>query len=75
MAHNFGMAGAPKYSFKIVPTADDPDKFRLMILEDGHWIDSPLEPFDSRAAAEAAGRRDVDRRAAAWIFGGGDAEG
>jgi len=68
------MPNVPVYSFKIVPTADDPDKFRLMILEDGHWIDSPLEPFDSRAEAEAAGREDIDKRTAATIFGTGEPE-
>jgi hypothetical protein len=64
------MSGEHPYSYKIVPTADDPDKFRLFLLEDGHWVDSPLEAYDSRAEAEEAGRRAVDRLAAGWIFAG-----
>jgi hypothetical protein len=63
------------YSCKIVPTAEDPSKFRLFLLEDGHWIGSPLEPYDSRAEAEEAGRREVDNLAAAWIFGRESSEG
>ena len=59
------------YSCKIVPTADDPGKFRLFLLESGHWIGSPLEPYDSRAEAEEAGRREVDKLVAAWIFDSG----
>ena len=65
------MAGQHPFSFKIVPTADDPNKFRLMLLKDGHWIDSPLYPYGSLVEAEEAGQQAVDQLAADWIFGSG----
>jgi hypothetical protein len=50
---------------------DDPGKFRLFLLEDGHWIGSPLEPYDNRGEAEEAGRQEVDKLVASWIFDSG----
>jgi hypothetical protein len=65
------MVSKHPFSYKIVPTADDPNKFRVMLLEDGHWIGSPLEPYNSRVEAEDAGREEVDKLVAGWIFDSG----